>query len=157
MMTDYRHEVERRYIVKIGEVPSEAVKEKMISERKSVHEIQDRDDVAKVVERSLLELHQVFLDMAIIVEAQVDKMDNIEHHVISTAHYIKGWIQGTKFSKDIPKERPEMVSHHHHSLPCANQASCYPYCNQPKKVLIFDVYICRQILCFLLLFFSYLF
>ncbi|KAK8948970.1 Syntaxin-related protein KNOLLE [Platanthera zijinensis] len=142
MMMDYRHEVERRYFIMIGEVPSEAMVEKMISERKSVvvslasmHEIRDRDDVAKVVERSLLELHQVFLDMAIIVEEQVDKMDDIEHQVISAAHYIKGWIQGTEFSKDIPKERPEMVSHHHHSPPCVNHASCYPCCNQPKKSL----------------------
>ncbi|KAK8936687.1 Syntaxin-related protein KNOLLE [Platanthera zijinensis] len=148
MMTDYRHEVERRYFVKIGEVPSEEVVEKMISERKS--------DVAKVVERSLLELHQVFLDMAIIVEAQVDKMDDIEHHVISAAHYIKAWIQGTEFSKDIPMERPEMVSHRHHSPPCANHASCNLCCNQPKKVMIFDVYICCRILCFPLLFFSLL-
>ncbi|KAK8944678.1 Syntaxin-related protein KNOLLE [Platanthera zijinensis] len=99
---DYRHEVERLYFVKIGEVPSEAMVEKMIFERKSVvvsldsvHEIWDREDVVKVVERSLLERHQVFLDMAIIVEAQVDKMDDIEHHVINAAHYIKGWIQGT--------------------------------------------------------------
>ncbi|KAK8944391.1 Syntaxin-related protein KNOLLE [Platanthera zijinensis] len=162
-MTDYRHEVERRYLVKIGEVPSEAVVEKMISERKSVvvslasvHEIRDRDDVVKVVEISLLELHQVFLDMAIIVEAHVDKMDDIEHHVISAAHYIKGWIQGTELSKDMPKERSKMVSHRHHSPPFANHASCYPYCNQPKKVMIFDVYTCRRILCFLLLFFSLL-
>ncbi|KAK8957133.1 Syntaxin-related protein KNOLLE [Platanthera zijinensis] len=159
MMTDYRHAVERRYFVKIGEVPSEAVVEKMISKRKSlagVHEIRDRDDVVKVVERSLLELHQVFLDMVIIVEAHMDKIDDIEHHVISAAHNIKGWIQGTEFNKDIPKEQPEMVSHLHHSPPCANHASCYPCCNQPKKVMIFDVYICRQILCFSAAIFSLL-
>ncbi|KAK8965117.1 Syntaxin-related protein KNOLLE [Platanthera guangdongensis] len=88
MMSDYRHEVERRYFAETGEVPSEAAVEKMISQGKS--ETQDRHDAAKEVERSLLELHQVFLDMAIIVEAQGEKMDDIEHHVNSAAHYIKG-------------------------------------------------------------------
>ncbi|KAK8916864.1 Syntaxin-related protein KNOLLE [Platanthera zijinensis] len=88
MMSDYRHEVERRHFAETGEVPSEAAVEKVISQGKS--EIQDRQDAAREVERSLLELHQVFLDMAIIVEAQGEKMDDIEHHVNSAAHYIKG-------------------------------------------------------------------
>lgn len=101
MMTDYREEVERRYYAQTGEVPSEAVVERIISEGKSqvlatttttsvAHDIRDRYDAVKEVERSLLELHQVFLDMAIIVEAQGEKMDDIEHHVSSAAHYVKG-------------------------------------------------------------------
>ncbi|XP_020592835.1 syntaxin-related protein KNOLLE [Phalaenopsis equestris] len=112
MMTDYREAVERRYFTLTGNVPPEDVVEKMISEGKSeelfkraicssgramvtetLSEIQDRHDAAKEVEKSLLELHQVFLDMAVIVEAQGEKMDDIEHHVSSAAHYVSG---GTK-------------------------------------------------------------
>ncbi|PKU69138.1 syntaxin-related protein KNOLLE-like [Dendrobium catenatum] len=112
MMADYREEVERRYFTLTGEVPPEEVVEKIISEGKSeellkkaicssgrglvtetLSEIQDRHDAAKVVEKSLLELHQLFLDMAVIVEVQGEKMDNIEHHVSNASHYIKG---GTK-------------------------------------------------------------
>ncbi|KAK8921425.1 Syntaxin-related protein KNOLLE [Platanthera zijinensis] len=90
MMTDYRQD-----FAETGEVPLEAAAEKMISEGKSValssaHEIRDQHKAAKEVEGSLLELHQVFLDMAIIVEAQGEKMDDIEHHVKSAAHYVRG-------------------------------------------------------------------
>ena len=52
-------------------------------------EIQDRHDVAKEIEKSLLELHQVFLDMAVMVEAQGEQMDDIEHHVLNASHYVK--------------------------------------------------------------------
>ncbi|KAH0457778.1 hypothetical protein IEQ34_013093 [Dendrobium chrysotoxum] len=112
MMADYREEVERRYFTLTGEVPSEEAVEKIISEGKSeellktaicssgrgmvtetLSEIQDRHDAAKVVEKSLLELHQLFLDMAMIVEVQGEQIDDIEHHVSNAAHYIKG---GTK-------------------------------------------------------------
>ncbi|PKA64823.1 Syntaxin-related protein KNOLLE [Apostasia shenzhenica] len=106
MMAEHKEEVERRYFMVTGEVPPEEVVEKMISEGKSeelvrrsivgdgrlletVREIQDRRDAAKEVERSLLELHQVFLDMAVMVEVQGEKMDDIEHHVVSAAHYVR--------------------------------------------------------------------
>ena len=56
-------------------------------------EIQDRHDAAKEIEKSLLELHQVFLDMAVIVEAQGEQMGDIEHHVLKASHYVK---DGTK-------------------------------------------------------------
>ncbi|KAK1566405.1 hypothetical protein QYE76_018445 [Lolium multiflorum] len=47
----------------------------------ALHEIQDRHDAAREVERSLLELHQVFLDMAVVVESQGEKLDDIVTHV----------------------------------------------------------------------------
>ncbi|KAG6738417.1 hypothetical protein POTOM_058033 [Populus tomentosa] len=50
----------------------------------TVVEIQDRHDAAKEIEKSLLELHQVFLDMAVMVEAQGEQMDDIEHHVFES-------------------------------------------------------------------------
>ncbi|KAG0497268.1 hypothetical protein HPP92_001959 [Vanilla planifolia] len=107
MMADCREAVERRYFALTGELPPEEVVENMIAEGKSeevlnravvgnrslvletAHEIQSQHDTAKEVERSLLELQQVFLDMAVMVEAQGERMDDIEHHVTSAARYVK--------------------------------------------------------------------
>lgn len=41
-------------------------------------EIQERHAAVRELERSLLDLHQVFLDMAVLVEAQGELLDNIE-------------------------------------------------------------------------------
>ena len=48
-------------------------------------EIRERRDAVAELERSLLELHQVFLDMAVLVEAQGEMIDNIEAQV-------RGWL-----------------------------------------------------------------
>ncbi|GJW46175.1 syntaxin-related protein KNOLLE [Tanacetum coccineum] len=66
---------------------------------KTMVEIQDHYDAAKEIKTSLLELHQVFLDMAMIVEAQGEKMDDIEHHVINAAHYVNDGTKNLKTEK----------------------------------------------------------
>lgn len=111
MMSEYKETVGRRYFTVTGEKADEEVIEKIISNGgeeflgraiqehgrgkvlETVVEIQDRHDAAKDIEKSLLELHQVFLDMAVMVEAQGEQMDDIEHHVINASHYVK---DGTK-------------------------------------------------------------
>jgi syntaxin 1B/2/3 len=40
-------------------------------------EIQERHEAVKELEKSLLDLHQIFLDMAVLVEAQGEMLDNI--------------------------------------------------------------------------------
>lgn len=108
MMSEYKDTVGRRYFTVTGEYPDEEVIDKIISNDggeeflgraiqehgrgkvlETVVEIQDRHDAAKEIEKSLLELHQVFLDMAVMVEAQAEQMDDIEHHVMNAAHYVK--------------------------------------------------------------------
>ncbi|KAJ3683904.1 hypothetical protein LUZ60_014131 [Juncus effusus] len=108
MMAEYKETVERRVYTITGEVPEESVIDRIISDGHSeeilktaimqhgrgkvletVQEIQGRYDAAKEVEKSLLELHSVFMDMAVMVEAQGEKMDDIEHHVASASHYVK--------------------------------------------------------------------
>nr|GEY70912.1 syntaxin-related protein KNOLLE [Tanacetum cinerariifolium] len=68
-------------------------------------EIQDHYDVAKEMEISLLELHQVFLNMVMMVETQGEKKDDIEHHVINAAHYVNDGTKNLKmmyrFTKNI--------------------------------------------------------
>lgn len=121
MMTEYKDTVGRRYYTVTGEYPDEEVIEKIISNGgeeflgravqehgrgkvvETVVEIQDRYDAAKEVEKSLLELHQVFLDMAVMVEAQGEKMDDIEHHVMSASHYVKDGTKDLKTAKQYQR------------------------------------------------------
>lgn len=123
MMTEYKETVGRRYFTVTGEYPGEEVIEKIISngggdeefmERaveehgrgkviETVVEIQDRHDAAKEIEKSLLELHQVFLDMAVMVEAQGEQMNDIEHHVLNASHYVKDGTKQLHTAKDYQR------------------------------------------------------
>ncbi|MCL7052006.1 hypothetical protein MKW94_016697 [Papaver nudicaule] len=97
IMAEHKDTVGRQYFTVTGEYPEEEVLEKIISNNKhgkgkvlaTVVEIKDRHEAAKETEESLLELHHVFLDTAVMVEAQGEQMDNIEHHVVNAAHYMK--------------------------------------------------------------------
>lgn len=44
-------------------------------------EIQERHEAVKDLEHSLTDLHQIFLDMSVLVEAQGEMLDNIEQQV----------------------------------------------------------------------------
>ncbi|MQL72780.1 hypothetical protein Taro_005133 [Colocasia esculenta] len=122
MMAEYKETVERRYFTVTGQVPEEEVIERIISNADSedllrkaieehgrgkvlatVHEIQDRHDAAREIEKSLLELHQVFLDMAVMVEAQGEQMDDIEHHVAQASHYVKDATKELKTAKQYQR------------------------------------------------------
>ena len=123
MMTEYKETVGRRYFTVTGEYPNEDVIEKIISDNngseeflthaiqehgrgkvlETVVEIQDRHDTAKEIEKSLLELHQIFLDMAVMVEAQGEQMDDIEHHVMNASHYVKDGTKELKTAKDYQR------------------------------------------------------
>lgn len=69
----------------------------------TVVEIQDRYDAAKEIEKSLLELHQIFLDMAVMVEAQGEQMDDIEQHVLNAAHYVNDGTKNLKTAKNYQR------------------------------------------------------
>lgn len=56
----------------------------------TILEIQERHDTVTVLERNLKELHQVFMDMAILVETQGDQLDDIESHVNGANSFVKG-------------------------------------------------------------------
>ncbi|XP_068658526.1 syntaxin-related protein KNOLLE-like [Aristolochia californica] len=121
-MSEYKETVERRYFTVTGEYPEEEMIEKILSNgdsesflQKAIHEhgrgkvlatvyeIQDRHDTAVEMEKSLLELHQVFLDMAVMVEAQGEQMDDIEHHVINAANYVKNGTKNLKTAKEYQR------------------------------------------------------
>ena len=123
-MTEYKETVGRRYFTVTGEKANEEVIERIISDggeeflgraikehgqggkvavAETVEEIQDRHGAAKEIEKSLLELHQVFLDMAVMVEAQGEKMDNIEHHVMNASQYVRDGTKELKSAKELQR------------------------------------------------------
>ncbi len=86
-----------RYLTNTGE--SETFLQKAIQEQgrgrvlDTIHEIQERHDAVKEMEKNLKELHQVFLDMAVLVQAQGEQLDNIETHVARANSYVRGGTQ----------------------------------------------------------------
>ncbi|KQK15931.1 hypothetical protein BRADI_1g25880v3 [Brachypodium distachyon] len=97
---EYREVVERRIFTVTGTKPSEEVVDNLIETGSSeqifekaiqgigrgqimatVEEIQERHDVVMDIEKKLLELQQIFTDMAALVDAQGEILDNIESQV----------------------------------------------------------------------------
>lgn len=107
MAAEHRETVQRRYYTVTGENADEATVDNLISTGQSetflqkaiqeqgrgqvmetVLEIQERHDAVTVIERNLKELHQVFMDMAVLVEHQGGQLDNIEDHVNRANSYV---------------------------------------------------------------------
>lgn len=97
---EYREVVERRLRTITGEKVSEEEVDRVIETGEAENlfqkalmeqgrgrvldvlaEIQERNKAVKDLEQSLLELHQIFLDMAVLVEAQGELLDNIQKQV----------------------------------------------------------------------------
>ena len=109
---EYKEVVSRRYRTVNNEVPDEAEVERLIRTGESeamfkqailekgrgetlatVMEIQERHEAIKELERSLLELNSIFLDMAVLVEAQGEVLNNIDYQVSKSVEYTQ---KGTK-------------------------------------------------------------
>lgn len=107
--SEYRETVQRRYFTVTGENPDEGTLDRLISTGESerflqkaiqeqgrgrvldtINEIQERHDAVKDIEKNLRELHQVFLDMAVMVEHQGAQLDDIESHVGRASSFIRG-------------------------------------------------------------------
>ncbi|BBN17264.1 syntaxin 1B/2/3 [Marchantia polymorpha subsp. ruderalis] len=105
---EYREVVERRVFTVTGQKAdegtidqlietgdSEQIFQKAIQEQgrgqilDTIAEIQERHDAVKDIEKKLLELHQIFLDMAVLVEAQGELLDNIETQVSKAVTYVQ--------------------------------------------------------------------
>ncbi|GAB4825015.1 hypothetical protein Ancab_007888 [Ancistrocladus abbreviatus] len=107
MSAEYKETVERRYFTITGEKPDEETIENLISSGESesilqkaiqeqgrgqimdtVIEIQERHDAVKEIEKNLVELHQVFLDMAALVEAQGQQLNDIASNVARADSFV---------------------------------------------------------------------
>lgn len=106
---EYKETVERRYYTVTGEKPDEQTVETLISTGESetflqkaiqeqgrgqvldtLTEIQERHDAAKEMQKSLLDLHQIFLDMSVLVQSQGEQLDDIESQVARANSYVRG-------------------------------------------------------------------
>ncbi|KAK6919381.1 Syntaxin, N-terminal domain [Dillenia turbinata] len=72
---EYHKVGERRVITGTGSKPDEEV-------LNTLEEIQERHDAVKEIEKRLLDVHQICLDMAVLVEAQADPLDHQKSEVI---------------------------------------------------------------------------
>ncbi|KDD76209.1 hypothetical protein H632_c314p2 [Helicosporidium sp. ATCC 50920] len=105
---EYREVVERRIYAVTGQHADEDTIERVIDSGESENmfqkaileqgrglvldtlaEIRERRDAVLELERSLLDLHQIFLDMAVLVEAQGEMLDNIEAQVARSVEFVQ--------------------------------------------------------------------
>ncbi|GAB4834107.1 hypothetical protein Ancab_032366 [Ancistrocladus abbreviatus] len=119
---EYREVVERRVytvtgthadeetidrLIETGD--SEQIFQKAIQEQgrgqimDTLAEIQERHDTVREVERKLLELQQIFLDMAVLVDAQGDMLDNIESQVSSAVDHVQSGNTALQRAKTLQK------------------------------------------------------
>lgn len=65
--------------------------------RQTLADIEARHEDIMKLEKSIKELHDMFIDMAMLVENQGDMIDRIEHHVSNSRNYVeKGREETTK-------------------------------------------------------------
>ncbi|KMT02036.1 hypothetical protein BVRB_9g208390 [Beta vulgaris subsp. vulgaris] len=122
MSLEYKETVERRYFTITGEKAEEETIEQLISSGESesflqkaiqdqgrgqimdtVKEIQERHDAIKEIEKNLLELHQVFLDMAALVEAQGQQLNDIATNVNRASSFVSQGVNELVVAKDHQK------------------------------------------------------
>ncbi|MCO5610471.1 hypothetical protein L7F22_064709 [Adiantum nelumboides] len=68
-------------------------------------EIQERHEGVRDLEKKLLELHQIFLDMAVLVEAQGEMLDCIEEQVTKAAEHTERGVQIIQKAKSLQKNK----------------------------------------------------
>ncbi|KAM0943848.1 putative target SNARE coiled-coil domain, syntaxin domain, syntaxin/epimorphin [Dioscorea sansibarensis] len=70
----------------------------------TLKEIQERHDTVKEIEKKLLDLHQVFMDMAVLVEAQGEMLDNIETQVANAVNHVQSGNEALRTAKSLQKK-----------------------------------------------------
>ncbi|XP_052202840.1 syntaxin-125-like [Diospyros lotus] len=122
MADEYKETVGRRYFTITGEKPEEDMIENLIASGESesflqkaiqeqgrgqildtISEIQERHDAVKEIEKNLLELHQVFLDMAALVEAQGQHLNSIESHVAHASSFVRRGTEQLQEAREYQK------------------------------------------------------
>lgn len=122
MTAEYKETVERRYFTVTGQKADEEMIENLIERGESetllekanqeqgrgqivdtISEIQDRHDAIHEVEKGLIELHQLFLDMAVLVEAQGYQLNDIESHVARASSFVMRGADQLELAKEYQK------------------------------------------------------
>lgn len=122
MMSEYRETIERRYFTVTGKQADEETVERMIDTGESetflqnaireqgkgqiietIKEIQERHETVMEIEKNLVELHQIFLDMAVLVEAQGEELNNIENAVLGASSFVKRGTENLHTAKKLQR------------------------------------------------------
>ncbi|OVA13889.1 Target SNARE coiled-coil domain [Macleaya cordata] len=122
MASEYKETVGRRYFTVTGENADENLIENLISSGESetflqkaiqdqgrgqildtISEIQERHDAVKEIEKNLIELHQVFLDMAALVEAQGQQLNDIESQVAHASSFVRRGTDQLQVAREYQK------------------------------------------------------
>ncbi|KAG6604851.1 Syntaxin-132, partial [Cucurbita argyrosperma subsp. sororia] len=120
---EYREVVERRLMTVTGSSPDELVIDHLIetgiSEQtfpnafeqmgqgkvvSTMEEVQERLDAVKELEKRLLELHQIYLKTAAVVEGQAKPLDNIENQGRNAQDRSQSRIKAIQVVKNLEKE-----------------------------------------------------
>lgn len=76
----------------------------------TLEDVRRRRDAVLEVEEGMLQLHQVFLDMATLVEQQGEMLDNIEVHVARSTEYTQAGARALVSARDLQrKQRRKML------------------------------------------------
>ncbi|CAA3033145.1 syntaxin-132-like isoform X1, partial [Olea europaea subsp. europaea] len=70
----------------------------------TLEEIQERHDAVKEIEQKLLDLHQIYLDMTVLVEAQGEILDNIESQVSNAVDHVQSGTTALQNAKKLQKK-----------------------------------------------------
>ncbi|KAL1536367.1 pantetheine-phosphate adenylyltransferase [Salvia divinorum] len=105
LMADYKDGLRRRYYNVTGEHPSEVVIEEMVSGNGTIQEknVEERERYEAVMDiwRSLNKLQQAFSDMAVLVEAQGHRIDDIEGNVATATSFVGGGTNSLFYAKQM--------------------------------------------------------
>ncbi|GJT95851.1 syntaxin-124-like protein [Tanacetum coccineum] len=119
---EYKETIGRRYFTITGEKANDELIDDLISSGKSedflqkaiqeqgrgqimdtISEIQERHDAILDIEKSLIELHQIFLDMAVLVDAQGQQLNDIESHVAHASSFVRLGTEQVVQAKELQK------------------------------------------------------
>ncbi|KAK3198117.1 hypothetical protein Dsin_021532 [Dipteronia sinensis] len=119
---EYREVVERRVYTVTGERADEETIDRLIETGNSeqifqkavqeqgrgqvidtLAEIQERHDAVRDLEKKLLDLQQIFLDIAVLVDAQGEMLDNIETQVSSAVDHVQSGNTALQKAKKLQK------------------------------------------------------
>lgn len=69
----------------------------------TIREIQERHDAVKDIEKNLLELHQIFMDMATLVDTQGEQLNDIESQVGKATSFVQRGTQQLQIAKNTQR------------------------------------------------------
>ncbi|GMP54425.1 hypothetical protein CsSME_00019607 [Camellia sinensis var. sinensis] len=111
MTTEYKETKANEELIEnlISSGESETFLQKAIQEQgrgqilDAISEIQEGHDAVKEIEKNLIELHQVFLDMVALVEAQGQQLNDIKSHVAHANSFVKRGTEQLQEAREYQK------------------------------------------------------